>query len=116
MIIGTILLVNTTLHIVPDSLIIKSIDTNLLKSDEVKLLVAKTSKIAYLEDKIGSFIFVTDYLNDHFSDQSVINFWNHNAYFYLDNGNKYVLDSPEDPTQFEIYINNKNLTLLAIDS
>lgn len=113
---GIFFVINISLHIIPGSLIIESINTNLFRSSEVKLLIGKTSKIMYLEDKVGVFIFVTDYINFHYSNQSIINFWNHNAYFYLDNGNRYTLDCPEDPSQFGTYIKDNNLTLLAIDS
>lgn len=106
---------NYFFQIAPGRFVLRAIYTDLIKAQEMGLLIGKISKTDYLAQKLGNFIYITDYINKNYSDQTVINFWNHNAHFYLEKGNSYTQESPNDVSEYPSFLNNKKIKLLAVD-
>ena len=91
------------------------VNSNVLRKDQMRLLIGQVSKEDYLASHYSQFIRITDYINNHYANTAAINYWNHNAYLYLENGNKYVVAAPATKTEYTNFLKENKISLLAID-
>ncbi|OGL47437.1 MAG: hypothetical protein A2W05_08900 [Candidatus Schekmanbacteria bacterium RBG_16_38_10] len=106
---------NYFVQMVPVTTLVSAVYKDLIKAQEIRLIAGNISKADYLSVRLGPFVYVTDYINQNYTNQTVLNFWNHNAKFYLENGNIYTHEVPMDVNEYLSFLHNKKIKLLAVD-
>ncbi|MFA6518498.1 MAG: hypothetical protein WCV93_02475 [Candidatus Shapirobacteria bacterium] len=87
----------------------------IVKLSENMTMFGLMERKEYLSRVMGKSYLVTDYINQNFENTVVLNYWNHNAKYYLVNNNKYSTEVPGESLGYTKFLKVKKIQYFTID-